>query len=357
MNTRTRVLLAACTGLAAVGGVAPAATAAPADDYVRVVDDTGSIAVSVPEDWTVETAPITTEAVPVPHILARPGPDDYITYLSVTARVYASDLDAAVCAQWWQLDDCTPYDDGNLVGYRTYQDECCGSSTRWHTLTGNPASGERVTATFVVTFDESRPADGDLFDQLAPTVEVLGEPYPADWETSPTALAPPSASAALTLWPYADFYAVPQLGAEPVLGSGCGADGSIGETIPDGLWAGAPTYIADEDRWDVNLMCVYTGAAADEQLASGSANVVAGDRDYLVVDNNPRLRSVPNRADQVATTFADMRTDDTCQVGGGQGMPFENSQIPGSQAWIRIHEGAVTWVVFGCDAGFMSPGG
>jgi hypothetical protein len=224
-------------------------------------------------------------------------------------------------------------------------------------LTGNPTAGEHVTASFVVTYDESREADAAIFDQLAPTVEVLASPYPPEWEASPSALPPPVVGAALSLWPYADFYSVPRLGEEPVLGSGCGANGDIGETIPDGLWAGAVTYVADEDRWAVNLMCVYRGAAADDVLATGTANVVAGDRDYLVVDNNPRVRSVPNRADSVSTTFADIRTNDTCQIGGSQGMPFDNSQAPGSQAWIRIHEGAATWVLFGCDAGFPSPGG
>ena len=262
-----------------------------------------------------------------------------------------------MCGAWWLQGECTPYDDGNLAGFRTVGEECCGSSTRWITLTGNPTAGEHVTASFGVTYDESRDADAAFFDQLAPTVEVLASPYPPEWEASPTALAPPVVGAALSFWPYADFYSVPQLGEEPVLGSGCGANGDIGETIPDGLWAGALTYVADEDRWDVNLMCVYSDAAADAVIATGTANVVAGDRDYLVVDNNPRVRSVPNRADSVSTTFADIRTNDTCQFGGSQGMPFDNSQVPGSQAWIRIHDGAVTWVLFGCDAGFMSPGG
>lgn len=370
MNVRSRVLLTAVARLVTiivtvaggsvagvVGGFTPAARAATGGELVRVVDDTGSIAVSVPVGWAIETAPIVAADVTVPHIVARPDADDFLTSITLTAHVYTPDLETAVCSPWWRQGDCTPYDDGALTGYRTYSEECCGSSSRWLTLTGNPASGERVTAEFVVSYDESRPVDAALFDQLATTVEVLASPYPPEWEFSSTAIAPPSDAAGPSLWPYADFYSVPSLGTEPVLGSGCGADGTIGETIPDGLWAGALTYAADEDRWDVNLMCVYSGAAADEQLAAGGATVVAGDRDYLVVDNNPRVRSVPNNADWVTSTFADERTNDTCQLAGSQGMPFDNSQIPGSQAWIRIYEGAVTWVVFGCDAGFMSPGG
>src|SRR5690606_629886 len=39
--------------------------------------------------------------------------------------------------------------------------------------------------------------------------------------------------------PLVDFFDVPQLGCEPVSGTGCGGDGSIGPVIPDGLWRGA----------------------------------------------------------------------------------------------------------------------
>ena len=37
---------------------------------------------------------------------------------------------------------------------------------------------------------------------------------------------------------YPSFRDVPQLGVEPVRGSGCGASGDLGDVIPDGLWAG-----------------------------------------------------------------------------------------------------------------------
>src|SRR5690606_6591799 len=42
------------------------------------------------------------------------------------------------------------------------------------------------------------------------------------------------------VWPYADFADVPQLGAEPVMGSGCSG---IRDVIPDGLWAGFVTAV------------------------------------------------------------------------------------------------------------------
>ncbi len=45
------------------------------------------------------------------------------------------------------------------------------------------------------------------------------------------------------IWPYGPFWNVPQLGSEPVRGSGCGSQGQIGDVIPDGLWAG---YVTNE---------------------------------------------------------------------------------------------------------------
>ena len=45
-------------------------------------------------------------------------------------------------------------------------------------------------------------------------------------------------SADRSVWPFGDFRNAPRLGNEPVRGSGCGADGSIGELVPDGIWAG-----------------------------------------------------------------------------------------------------------------------
>ena len=359
MNRQVRVLTAgilAASTLALGGNGALASPNSPAPDgLTRVVDDTGTIAVSVPSTWTVRTAPVERSGVAFPFIVADAG-DDMMS-ITVDAQVYIGDLEATVCGVWWLQGDCEPYDDGNIAGYRTRSEECCEGPSRSIALTANPANGQHVTAHVNLSYDETQEAEAGLFDEIAPTVEVLGSPYPDDWQLDPTVLAPPVVPWSQSFWPYGDFHAVPVLGAEPSLGSGCGASGQIGDVIPDGLWAGAVTYVAEEDRWDVNLMCVYSGAAADEVLAQGGATVVAGNRDYLVVDNNERLRSVPNEADAVTTTFADSRTDDRCEIGVSQQMPFDNSQVPGSQAWIRVHDGAVTWVVFGCDAGFFSPGG
>ena len=53
-----------------------------------------------------------------------------------------------------------------------------------------------------------------------------------------SAQTPGPATVTEPVFPYAAFGDVPRLGNEPVRGTGCGADGSIGEVVPDGIWAG-----------------------------------------------------------------------------------------------------------------------
>jgi hypothetical protein len=59
--------------------------------------------------------------------------------------------------------------------------------------------------------------------------------------------------------------AVPQLGNEPVRGSGCGADGSIGDVIPDGWWFGLVTS-SDGAQFGFTLGCAYYGESAQSYL-------------------------------------------------------------------------------------------
>ena len=87
--------------------------------------------------------------------------------------------------------------------------------------------------------------------------------------TVPPPPAPPAAS-----YGYADFFGVPQLGTEPVRGTGCGGDGSLGDVIPDGYWRGfvrggdGPSLVQSATM-QFDVMCVYVGDVAD-QLAADS---------------------------------------------------------------------------------------
>ena len=67
--------LVAVTASFTVGGVGAAASpgSAATGGLTHVVDDTGSIAVSVPAGWTVDTAPMTSAGVALPEDRRPPG--------------------------------------------------------------------------------------------------------------------------------------------------------------------------------------------------------------------------------------------------------------------------------------------
>ena len=333
--------------------------------WQRVVDDTGTIAVTVPALWTeLETMPGMSLDTALPQVQASSQPGG--PGIRVTVGVYVDDLQQQVCSEWY-VNDCEAHEIAGLRGVRWFTEECCGGPGRWLTFAANPTSGQRVTVELTLSVNDPEQPDPALLDTIASSVEVLAEPFPVDWIVSATELAPPLPG----LWPYGDFHDVPQLGTETVRGSGCGADGSIGEVIPDGLWSGTLTYVPGDDQWEVNLVCVYSGEEAQQVISGGTANVIDDDDpDYVIVDNNPRTRLVPNRVQLIETSFADSRTDGRCLGGGGTGVSpgadhltfdpgqFEMLYSTTHQAWLRIHDGAVTWIRFGCDAELWpGPGG
>jgi len=166
------------------------------------------------------------------------------------------------------------------------------------------------------------------------------------------------------VWPYGEFWNVPQLGSEPVRGSGCGANGEIGDTIPDGLWAGYVSLDPSTDLLWIDLLCIYYGDSAQQVLADGGASIVLNDPGYLIVNNNDRRRSVPNNLQTILSSAAD--PSGRCVPYGSSGPApgaghitapvYEITDYAANQAWIRIADGAVTWMIYGCDTGFQ-PGG
>ena len=142
------------------------------------------------------------------------------------------------------------------------------------------------------------------------------------------------------IWPYGPFWNVPQLGSEPVRGSGCGSQGQIGDVIPDGLWAG---YVTKETTpaVEIDLLCIFTGAAAQHVVSEGTATVVNDELDYLIVNNSTRTRSMP--AAPGIALLDSVVSDGEC-VGGVVG---PHNPDPPRQAWVRIDGGQVTWILWG----------
>jgi hypothetical protein len=161
-------------------------------------------------------------------------------------------------------------------------------------------------------------------------------------EPPATMAAAPTTSVATTEQPSAtpvgygfeEFFAVPQLGDEPVRGTGCGGDGSIGEVIPDGYWRGfvrswdGPT-LEQSSSLQFDLICIYLDQFGDDASFDG-----------WVVNNNDRTRTVP-----IAPGFF---AHGTTFVGDEVSAPFNQLDVPfapTAQAWIRIIDGAAVWAV------------
>jgi len=146
-------------------------------------------------------------------------------------------------------------------------------------------------------------------------------------------------------WPFDDFRSVLQLGGESVRGTGCGADGTIGEVIPDGWWLGIITADGNS-QMQVDLVCAYSGTAArsliDECLASeaGATCTEYFDESFWPVNRNTRERTVPKSSALVTESVSDL-----CEVGSETRL----GGITGMLNWLQIRSGSVVYVRRGCS--------
>jgi hypothetical protein len=125
-----------------------------------------------------------------------------------------------------------------------------------------------------------------------------------------------------------DFYAVPQLGQEPVRGSGCGGDGSVGDVIPDGYWRGYATSVDPASGIQFDLVCVYF---------SPQTSSIATVPDGWLTNNNARTRFVPT-----APAFFSHGT--RFQLDGS--VPFaQNAPFEDTDAWLYIENGQAQWMI------------
>ena len=93
------------------------------------------------------------------------------------------------------------------------------------------------------------------------------------------------------------FWHVPQMGTEVVEGSGCGANGDLPDTIPDGLWYGQ-VISANADGLAFDVRCLFYGELATqlyqeyvgEHPDEASPPYIDG---TWTVNNSTRTRNVP----------------------------------------------------------------
>lgn len=147
-------------------------------------------------------------------------------------------------------------------------------------------------------------------------------------------------------WPFEDFRSVLRMGGQTVLGSGCGADGGVGEIIPDGWWLGIITADGNS-QLQVDLVCVYSEGDAqpliEECLASDAAATCTDyfDESFWPVNRNTRERTVPKSSALVTESVSDL-----CDVG----IETRLGGITGELDWLQIRDGSVVYIRRGCGS-------
>jgi hypothetical protein len=97
----------------------------------------------------------------------------------------------------------------------------------------------------------------------------------------------------------------------------------------------------------IDLLCVFTPEAAPGVLAEATATIINSDPNYLIVNNNTRARHMPMDSGVVlrlAERTADGRCIDSRATTQWADIPADR------QVWVRIHGGAITWILAGCAA-------
>lgn len=190
------------------------------------------------------------------------------------------------------------------------------------------------------------------------TTPATAPPETAAPETTlpppPPSTTPPAAGCVACqpnyVFPYASHFDVPQLGTEPVRGTGCGADGSLGPTIPDGIWNGFIKISATTLTIDVE--CVYYGASAAPYVAACEAEHDADDclehgDDFWTVNNNPRTRTVP-----LDPGFRRRYEVNGCaDPGPGKGAKKASPEQDQFDSWLIIENGKATFALTSCVYG------
>ncbi len=127
----------------------------------------------------------------------------------------------------------------------------------------------RVVAT-VGRDDGDQPVEVQSTEESTPPPTAQVTPTTiATTTVPPSTVAAPTTAALTTMpppvptgFPFTNAFEVPQLGYEPVRGTGCGADASIGDVVPDGWWFGGVEDITSASL-RLDLVCVVLRRRGD----------------------------------------------------------------------------------------------
>jgi hypothetical protein len=384
MGARTRLAVVAAAGAIVTAAALSSATTPPSAHampnphavpagYKRVVDDTGTISVAVPESWTyIDTAPDEFgDGARYPTISASPAlgetmcsecsPMPQLPELHFWVEPYRESALEGYCGD----PGAVPFDNGRFTGYRINDTGCDAAVDEVH---AHHVSGALTAHLSFIYWSAGPRPDGiqpvggmdnsrQTFDVILGSFDWTGSPIPDLGPSQPPPptqgnLPPAIVDPSDSLYFYGEFWSVPRLGREPVRGSGCGSQGQIGDTIPDGLWAG---FVTDLDvtgsggAVGIDLLCIFFGESAQAVRDEGTANIINDEADYLVVNNATRVRSLPTPPSMVLRESFES-ADGSCTE-ATPGSFVEPGPRPDIQAWIRVHEGHVTWVLWGCGLG------
>jgi hypothetical protein len=196
----------------------------------------------------------------------------------------------------------------------------------------------RIDAAFSASASDSRSTSAWLS-----VVDGVLHPSLAGEGPDPVGGGPPVSSG---LWTFDGDWldAVPQLGTEPVRGSGCGADGSIGDVIPDGWWFGL-VRSSDGAQFGFTLACAYYGESARPFLEQCDPDVCVWDESIMPVFPADRIWNVPTRPDIVKELTA------ACAANAAE---LEEQSLRDGRniySWIHVTAGQADYVRHACPMG------
>lgn len=380
-------------------------TGASANSGSDVADDTGLIATVLPAGWTVTTAQapfvgdlfdnVFTGAYPT---IVMTSPDGTTTATVQVVPIIGDFYLAAILGDDLQACEVTSTrrDLDAIDGVAVTVAACDGkpdaqrfvyhgvnADLGYHVIV-DATGGELTEPAFETVVAGLRPGGGSSPEVTAPTTipdetttapETTAAPTTAAPTTAapttaaPTTAAPttaaPSAPALLAdglpdpnpnamqpLWAYGDFLDVPQLGEEAdVRGSGCGGGGQLGTTMPDGLWIGfVVNYL---DTVDIDVVCVYYSEEADRVRAEQTDDIPDND-DTILIDDGVNLLINNSNTLRTATPSPNLILRDAVVDAAGNCVEGpagpHDAALSATPAWIRIDQGQVTWIYYGCSA-------
>jgi len=209
--------------------------------------------------------------------------------------------------------------------------------------------GQALLASLLYEDAPASPCDATLYQTMVTTKQVRV------FDATGAALAPEAVIAAIPAAPASPWTfdgdwlsAVPQLGTEPVLGSGCGGNGEIGEVIPDGWWLVLVEWI-DGVSMGLDLMCAYHGDAAipfvEECAAQWPDEGCVWDTGFMPINNSDRIRPMP----MSPGILREIEPNGYCRDAGIA--DYEARYLGDVMTWVRITGGQVDYVRYYCPFG------